>query len=279
MGAYHRPRDLSAALTVLAAGPVTLAAGCTDLFPATGNRALPGDVLDLTAIRELRGITRTDQGWRIGATTTWSDILRAELPPAFDGLKLAAREVGSVQIQNAGTLAGNLCNASPAADGVPCLLTLDAEVELAHANGRRHLALGDFLTGPRQTALRVGEVMTAVHIPARAGSGVSGFVKLGARRHLVISIAMAAVRLEVEAGRISRAYVAVGACSAVAQRLTALEQALAGAPLTADIGALATPALVGDALSPIDDIRADAPYRRGAATTLVARLLERMAAP
>jgi CO/xanthine dehydrogenase FAD-binding subunit len=94
-------------------------AGGTDFYPARVGRAIDEDILDITAIGELRGIAEDADGWRIGATTTWSELIETRLPPLFDGLKLAAREVGGRQIQNAGTIAGNLCNASPAADGVP----------------------------------------------------------------------------------------------------------------------------------------------------------------
>ena len=139
MNAYHRPETLGDALALLAETPVTLAAGCTDLFPATELQELPGAVLDLTAIADLRGVCTTSEGWRIGATTTWSDLIAADLPPAFDMLKQAAGEVGSVQIQNAGTIAGNLCNASPAADGVPPLLALDAVVEIGRASCRERV--------------------------------------------------------------------------------------------------------------------------------------------
>ncbi len=119
MDAYHRPTDLDDALRILAAEPVRIAAGCTDLFPATEAKVLPGPILDITAVEGLRGITATDEGIHIGAATTWTDVIRGDLPPAFDALKLAAREVGSVQIQNAGTVAGNHNNPTPAAEGVP----------------------------------------------------------------------------------------------------------------------------------------------------------------
>ena len=195
MAEYHRPVALSDALALLGRGPVTVAAGCTDLFPGIDGPALRGPVLDITAIDGLRGIEASAEGWRIGATTTWSDLLAADLPPAFDMLKAAAREVGSVQIQNTGTVAGNLCNASPAADGVPPLLALDASVELTSTQGTRALPLERFLTGVRQTGRAASEMVTAVTVPRRAGAGVSRFLKLGARRYLVISIAMIAARL------------------------------------------------------------------------------------
>ncbi len=272
MDAFHRPTDLDEALRILAAEPVRIAAGCTDLFPATEAKALPGPILDITAVEGLRGIASMDEGLRLGAATTWTDVIRADLPPAFDALKLAAREVGSVQIQNAGTVAGNLCNASPAADGVPCLLVLDASVELASSRGRRELPLSEFLIGPRRTALEPGEMMTAITVSTEALSGRSGFLKLGARKYLVISIAMVAARLVVEGGTIREAAVAVGSCGPVATRLTALEGALTGVPV-GEAGQVAQSDLVEPFLDPIADIRASAAYRREAATEAVRRVL------
>src|SRR6186997_228000 len=151
MGDYLRPSSLDEALHALAR-PWTVLAGGTDFYPARIGRAIDDDVLDITGIAALRGISEGPAGWRLGATTTWSELIEADLPPLFDGLKQAAREVSGRQIQNAGTLAGNLCNASPAADGVPCLLALDAEVEIAGPAGRR-LPLRQFITGVRRTAL------------------------------------------------------------------------------------------------------------------------------
>ena len=230
MAAYHRPATLDDALDILAGSRAVVAAGCTDLFPATQAPALGAETLDITGIDALRSITRHDGGVCIGAGATWSDVVAADLPPAFDMLKQAAREVGSVQIQNAGTVVGNICNASPAADGVPCLLALDARVEIAAATGGRSLPLAEFIAGPRRTALAPGEMVTALAVPADATAGRSRFLKLGARRYLVISIAMVAARLEVAEGRVTGAALAVGACGPVATRLPALEAALVGQP-------------------------------------------------
>jgi CO/xanthine dehydrogenase FAD-binding subunit len=178
--------------------------------------------------------------------------------------------VGGRQVQVAGTIGGNLCNASPAADGVPPLLALDAEIELASFSGARRLRLADFLLGPRRTALQPGELLSAVIIPKAALQGRSAFVKLGARSHLVISIAMVAARLVVDQGRVTGAAVAVGSCSAVAQRLPAVEAALVGAAV-ASAAERVLGADVGAALSPIDDVRATAAYRHSAAVELVRR--------
>lgn len=273
---YIRPETLAAALAARDGG-ARPAAGCTDLFPATERKTLPGAVLDLTGIPALNGIAQDSEGLRIGATTSWTTIARTDLPPACAGLQQAALQVGARQIQNRGTIGGNLCNASPAADGVPPLLTLDAQVELASRRGTRLLPLADFLTGPRKTALAQDEILTAVVIPAPALDGRGEFLKLGARSHLVISIAMAAARITLDdTGRISGAALAVGACSPVAMRLGAVETALVG---SAPDPTLIDPEQVAAALSPIDDVRADAGYRAQAATQILRRLMTLAAKP
>jgi CO/xanthine dehydrogenase FAD-binding subunit len=274
MGSYLRPTSLPEALAALAAGPRLVLAGGTDYYPTRVGRPLDDDLLDITAIGTLGGITETEEGWRIGATATWSDLLAAPLPPLFDGLKAAAREVGGAQIQNAGTLAGNLCNASPAADGVPNLAALDATVHLASVEGERSLPVGAFVLGNRRTALRADEMVTAITVPRPARPARSAFLKLGARRYLVISIVMVAAVAEFDGdGSIAAARIAVGACSAAAVRLPALEAALAGhRPDPARV----SPAHLAP-LAPIDDVRATAAYRRDAALTLVRRAVEALA--
>lgn len=272
MQRYLRPATVQEAVGYLATDNILIAAGCTDLFPATWARELPGSVVDITGIADLRGVSRGPGGWRFGAATTWADVIRADLPPAFDMLKEAARDVGSVQIQTAGTLAGNICNASPAADGVPCLLALEAEVEICSVTGARRVPLAGFITGVRRTVLRPGEMVVALHVPDVAGRGRSRFLKLGARRYLVISIAMVAVRLSIERGIVTGASVTVGACSAVARRLVRLEAALVGARAEDALNRL-DPGLVVPDLEPIDDIRADAAYRGAAAVELIRRAI------
>ncbi|MFI5022484.1 MAG: FAD binding domain-containing protein [Alphaproteobacteria bacterium] len=273
MGDYFRPTRLEEALAALAEKPRTVLAGGTDFYPARVGRPLADDVVDITGLAALSGIRREAGHWRIGCLTSWSELIATALPPAFDGLKEAAREVGGVQIQNAGTLCGNVCNASPAADGVPPLLVLDAVVELASLGGARRVALADFVVGNRKTILRPDELVTALLVPEPSPLARSRFLKLGARSYLVISIVMAAALIEAgEDGRVASARVAVGACSAVARRLEALEGALVGRPLDARLGEVAQPAHLAP-LDPIDDIRGTAAYRRDATVTLLHRLL------
>jgi CO/xanthine dehydrogenase FAD-binding subunit len=265
---YLRPERLDEALGALGRRPWSVLAGGTDFYPARVGKPVEVDVLDITRIADLRGIRVSDGAVRIGATATWSELIAADLPPVCDSLKAAAREVGGVQIQNAGTVAGNLCNASPAADGVPPLLALGAEVELASGAGSRRLPLGEFVLGNRKTARRPNELVVAVHVPAWPPGAQGAFVKLGQRRYLVISIVMVAACVALDAeGRITRCGVAVGACSAAAKRLTALEEHLAGMR-PADAAASVTEADLSG-LTPIADVRGSAEYRFDAAVTLV----------
>ena len=268
---FLAPTGLNRALEILAEGRHTVLAGGTDFYPARVGRPLNEPVIDISGIDELRGISRAGDLRRIGASTTWSEIIAADLPRSFDGLKMAAAQVGGVQIQNAGTIGGNLCNASPAADGVPPLLTLDASVELASAAGTRVIPLEEFLVGYRETALRPGELVAAVLVPSALEGTTSDILKLGARKYLVISIVMVAVVIALDKeGRVEQARVAVGACSPVAQRVSQLESELVGR--RGDLAALVSPEHLS-MLSPIDDIRAGAADRLDAALQLVRRAI------
>jgi CO/xanthine dehydrogenase FAD-binding subunit len=271
---YLKPRTLTEAVSVLASSAGQILAGGTDFYPALGDRLPQGTVVDITSLRELRGISIEKGQVRIGGLTTWSELIRTPLPPCFDALKAAAREIGSVQIQNRGTVAGNLCNASPAADGVPPLLALDSEVELISAAGKRRMPVAGFITGNRRTQRRPDEILSAVLVPRTLENARSAFLKLGARRYLVISISMVAAIVQSDAaGCVAEARIAVGSCSATAQRLRDLERDLVGLRAKAGLGAhVQTKHLTP--LSPIDDVRATAEYRWDASLTLVRRALE-----
>jgi N-methylhydantoinase B len=277
MTAYFRPSSLAEALVIRARQPVTVLAGGTDIYPARANRVGWGDmrrddILDISAIAELKGITEEPGSFRFGALATWTDMRDAPLPPAFAGYRKAARDIGGAQVQNRGTLVGNICTASPAGDGIPCLLSLDAEVELGSPRGRRVVPIARFIDGYRHTVCAADELVTAILVPKPPVHARGDFVKLGARRYLVISIVMAAAVLAADAaGSIAHARVAVGACSAVAQTLPELEQTLVGQPLAA------APDLVAAGhfapLSPIDDVRASGAFRTAAAVEVVRDLL------
>jgi CO/xanthine dehydrogenase FAD-binding subunit len=271
---YSRPKTLDAAVHVLSRDGGQILSGGTDFFPALSDRPSPDRVIDISGLDEIKGIAFEADHIRIGGLTTWSQVVATPLPRSFDALKSAAREIGGIQIQNRGTVAGNLCNASPAADGVPPLLVLDAEIELVSVVGTRRVPLGDFIVGNRKTVRGPDEILAHVIVPRKLDDATSAFLKLGARRYLVISIAMVAAVVKTDdAGRVAEARVAVGSCSAAARRLTALERAMVGIPARAGLGAVALAEHLAQ-LSPIDDVRATASYRNDAALTLVRRALD-----
>lgn len=269
---YMAPTSLSDAVQIMTDAQPRIVAGCTDYFPSQAQGHIPDTLLDITRVAELQGVAQGPDGWRIGAAATWTDVIRADLPPAFDALKLAAHEVGSVQIQNRATLVGNLCNASPAADGVPPLLALDAQVELTSQTTTRLVPLAQFITGVRQTTRHTDELVTALIIPAIGPRAQSGFVKLGSRTHLVISIAMVAVVVDIQHAHLSHVAIAVGSCSPVAQRLHALEAYLTGHPLATLDTLQITPEMLAP-LSPITDVRGSAGYRLDVVPALITRAL------
>lgn len=272
---YLQPEILADALAALSQAPLVPLAGGTDFYPARVGQCISDGILDLSRVAGLRGIDATPSTWRIGCLTTWSDVRRADLPRAFRALQEAAAEVGGVQVQNAGTLGGNLCNASPAADGVPALLALEAQVELQSVRGTRSLPLERFVLGKQRTARASDELLTAIRLPAFGPRTRSTFRKLGARRYLVISISAVAARVDFdENGCVSRAAIAVGACAETAQRLTGLEARLAGVPARALRDVPREDDL--DELTPRSDVRGSAGYRRDATLQLVRRALEEL---
>ncbi len=289
---YLLPTSIEAALSLLdstsaSEGAPTIVAGATDYYPQLDHATVgsqPAEaILDITGVNELRSIQRDGDLWRIGALATWSDLTSddlslAGLPAAFRGLQQAAVQIGSVQIQNVGTVVGNICNASPAADGVPPLLALGAKVELQSVSQTRVVPLHEFILGNRRTVRQPDELVTAILIPNPPIVGenvmVGSFVKLGTRAYLAISIVMVAALADIdEDGIIRSAQIAVGACSEVAQRLPDLEHDLVGVSLSH----LGTGFVIGEhhlaPLSPIDDVRATAAYRMSVTPRLIARAL------
>lgn len=267
---YARPLRLEDAITLLHEQQWCLISGGTDFYPSLKDKNLTGPVMDVTDISFLKGIKETDGYWKIGALTTWTQLLKTDLPPAFEALKQAAREIGSIQIQNRATVIGNICNASPAADGVPALIILDADVELTSIRGNRKVALKDFIVGNRQTLRKLDEIVTFINIPKRNLQYNSVFRKLGARKYMIISIAMIALKIGLENnGRINEAAIAVGACSAVAKRLYELERLIKGK--TVREASKFINASHFSCLTPLTDLRATSTYRKRAAEILIKR--------
>ena len=245
----------------------TVLAGGTDVMVFIEGGALkPTSVLNIWGCIGLRSIEQTETGHRIGALSTWTDIANHPgLPPA---LIECAATVGAAQIQNRGTVGGNIANASPAGDSLPLWLAMDAEFELASTRGTRRVEAADFWTGYRTTAMAKDELLLAVHIAPRDNDSVV-YRKVGTRMAQAISKVVLGGRIRTENGIVTEARVALGSVAAVPVRLPSVEAALVGAPV--DPGAAR---LVAEDITPIDDIRSTASYRTAVATRIIRSWLE-----
>jgi xanthine dehydrogenase small subunit len=264
-----RPSTVAEACALLRQEPLrSVVAGGTDLLVQAKDGARTLDVIDVTGIGELRAIEERDGGLWIGAGATHTDLLRSPLVARYaPALPQACAVIGGPQIRNRGTLGGNLANASPAADTVPALFVAEAKVEIAGADGRRSLPVEQFVLGRRETALQGGELITAVLVPRR--DGVRGsFLRLGQRQAQAISKVSVAVSWQGTAEKPSQVRVAFGAVAPTVVRATAAEAILeqrgvAGLDEACD-AAMA-------AVTPIDDLRSTAEYRRAMAAVLLER--------
>ncbi len=257
----ERPRSLKGALAALARD-ATLApmAGCTDLYVAVNFGTLDASrFLDLTAIDALRRITMREDVLVIGATATYSEIIRSRhVRKALPMLVEASRQIGGLQIQNRGTLGGNIANASPAGDSLPVLAAADAIVVLQNTLGERRVPLTEFYSGYRKSVRANEELITAIEVPRQHGA--QWFRKVGTRAAQAISkIVMAGVRD-------TPPRIALGSVAATVVRAMRTERALADG---ADIGEAAR--ILGDEIHPIDDVRSTALYRKTVAMNLLRR--------
>ncbi len=245
----------------------TILAGGTDVMVfIEGGTLRPESVLNIWPCKDMKGIESTDKGFRIGALSTWTDVgLCAELPPA---LRECAATVGAAQIQNRGTVGGNIANASPAGDSLPLWLVLDAQFELGSIRGRRMVAASEFWTGYRTTALAADELLLAVHISCDPTDEIV-YRKVGTRMAQSISKVVLGGRLRVRDGIVTEARVAMGSVAPVPLRLTSVEAALTGRPISAEAADR-----VHDDIQPIDDVRSTADYRVAVAARIVRSWLE-----
>ncbi len=270
-----RPRSLDEAVRQLQEDPALVpTAGCTDLM-VRGPEALHrmDRVIDLLGVPELRGIREVDGGLEIGATTSFSEIRSsAAVRAAFPILAEAAALVGGWQIQNRATLGGNMANASPAGDSLPVLLALDAVVVAAGAGGPREIPYFEFHAGYRQTALRPGEIVARVRLPYLPAGAFQAFRKVGTREAQSISKVVLAMTVRVEGGRIAELRLAAGSVAATPVRLRATEEAVLGLPPNPETADLAGREAARE-VTPIDDVRSTAEYRRFALERVVRRLM------
>jgi len=231
-------------------------------------------LVDASRVTGLRFITE-EAGWiHIGALTTYADILASPLLcDTAPALVEAAATVGAPQTRSRGTLGGNIANASPAADALPPLLTLNAQVRLASSQGERVLPLSEVLRGPHQTCLRPDEIIHSVSFARLPGPSGAAFLKLGNRDGMAIAVVNVAVALVIATdGRIAEARVALGAVAPTPVRSPHAEAVLVGQRPTADVIEAAAQAMRAD-IAPISDVRGSADYRSYAAKHLVGRAL------
>jgi xanthine dehydrogenase small subunit len=258
------PRSLREALRMLRdEGPLTAMAGCTDLYVSLNFGTLADTrFLDLWPLESLRRIEPRGDVLSIGALATHSDIIRSPLVRTrIPMLAAASREVGGVQIQNRGTLGGNVANASPAGDTLPVLAVADAIVVLTSASGSRRVPFNGFYTGYRQTVRRPDELISAIEVPKIRGR--QWFRKVGTR-------AAQAISKVVIAGVVGEAIrIALGSVAPTVVRAARTEAALARGASVAE-----AQRTLADEIAPIDDIRSTAEYRRRVAANLLARMLD-----
>ena len=270
-----RPRSLEEAVRHLADDPgLVLTAGCTDLMVRPPEALHQMDrVLDLLAIPELRGIHEIDSHLEIGATTTFTEIGRSPAVRAiFPALADAAGQIGGWQIQNRATLGGNMANASPAGDSLPVLLVLDAVVVAAGPAGLREIPYSTFHTGYRKTALAPGEIVASIRLPRPPAGTVQAFRKVGTREAQAISKVVVALAARIEDGRIADLRLAAGSVAATPVRLRAAEESVRRMPPGPEAAGRAGRA-AADAVTPIDDVRSTAVYRRFALERVVRRMV------
>jgi CO/xanthine dehydrogenase FAD-binding subunit len=282
---YERPTSLLAALTLLKQGFLPIAGG-TDYYPGKVGKPLVDNLLDLSAIADFDSVGKTGgSGLSFSALTTWkqcqSDFADGKLPIWCAALAQSSKDIGGWQVQNRGTLGGNLCNASPAADGVVALLALGAEVVLVGSAQQvasigyktRTLDLANFVLGNRLTAKQPDELLTQICLPEHSTNARSVFLKLGHRKYLVISIVMVAVLIDFDAdGLVITCRIAIGSCAKAALRVTALEKQILGAHRSKILDIVGRNIIeVVSAIQPIDDVRGTSKYRKSAAQELVLR--------
>jgi xanthine dehydrogenase small subunit len=269
------PRHLFEAYERLAAGPTRPIAGGTDVMVAiTGELGpIPERMLDLSRIDALRGISLESHGLVLGARTTYTEIRRSALVREhLPALVEAAATIGAAQIQNRGTLGGNIANASPAGDTLPILLAADAVILVGGQRGEREIAARDFFVSYRQTALAPDELILHVRFPIPPGREI-WFRKVGTRRAQAISkVVMAVAWHDLGAQGWHDVRVALGSVAATPIRAPRTERVLDGARPTPETADLAAETLAAE-LQPIDDVRSTAAYRRTVAARILHRLL------
>jgi xanthine dehydrogenase small subunit len=268
------PATLAEAYQLMAEGDYRPLAGGTDLMVQLEADVVepPAAVLDLWRLDELRGVGYDGYDVSIGALTTYTElrgspVIRARLP----ALEEAAATVGAAQIQNRGTIGGNICNASPAGDSLPVLLAIDSTFDLGSTAGERTVPAREFWTGYRQTALRDDELLLRIRFPVERARHTR-FRKVGTRAAQAISKVVMALSYRDDGGSWSDVRLALGSVAATTIRARNTEAVLEGHAPTEPVADEAAATLANE-IQPIDDVRSTADYRRSVSARILHRLL------
>ena len=262
---YYRPKTLDELAVLLEKTRGMVLAGGTDIIPRLRREAiLSNSLVDISQVKALRFIREVGDQVEIGALTSHADILTSQvIHESAPALLQAAFTIGCPQTRYRGTIGGNLANASPAADTIPPLLTLDAHIYLDSSSGERKVQLQDFLLGPGKTVLESGEFINRIAYARPQGMWGQAFYKLSA-----------AVFLKIDAdGSLGELRLALGSVAPTAVRCHSVEDYLIGQKLNPDLVRQASQLVLKD-ISPIDDIRASVDYRRHASTVVARRVIE-----
>jgi len=271
---YTAATSVDEALEAMAAGARPIAGGTDLVVGARGGKApLPEALVAIHRVSELRGIREQDGGLVLGALATHADIVASSTAcELFTALADASAIVGSHATRNAGTIGGNVMNASPAMETGGPLICFDAVATLRSASGIRRVALADLFTGPGRTVAEPGELLTELAIPApRDGTG-SCYARLEYRRQMEIAIVGATAVVTLDGGTIRDARIAITALAPTIHRVAEAEQALNGSDAS-DAAVHAAADAAAGASRPISDVRGSADYRRAMAAVLTRRAI------
>ena len=256
---------------------IKVIAGGTDLMVLMNAHQLnDAEFLDIWRVNELRGITDEGAALRIGALSTYTQLIKSGMIQQYvPSLVAASHTIGAIQIQNRGTIGGNVVNASPAGDSLPVLAAYDAEVEIGSVRGTRQVAFNRFYAGYRRTVLEPDELVLAVRIPKLKKGERDFFWKVGTRRAQAISKTVMAAKVQIANGRIESISIGVGSVAPTVIRARETERLLTGAMLTRALVDRARQEIANE-ITPITDLRSTEHYRRMVTGNVLLKFLRRL---
>ncbi|MEZ5737563.1 MAG: xanthine dehydrogenase family protein subunit M [Novosphingobium sp.] len=274
--AFHTPRTLDEAVALLAVDPraIPLAGGTDLIVQMRSDRLAPSAIVDLKRVGELDGVRSHGDGFAIGAATPCTALKEdAALAAAWPGVVEAANLIGSVQVRNRATMAGNLCNASPAADSVPALVAAGATCLVLGPDGEREVAVEDIPIGPGETSLKPGEIVVEIRLPGRGEGGGDAYLRSIPRTEMDIAVVGAGANIVLGPdGTCTSARIAIGAVAPTVLLVKEAGEALVGTKLD-DAALEAMAEAVRGACKPIDDKRGTVEYRTAMAGVLAKRVV------